>query len=94
MNQWKIMTKFVGLRAKTCSYIIDDTSEDKNAKGTNKCVIKGKVKFQNYKNCLEATQLEDQIGHLEKNRTDMQYEKIKKRIYKKQQINTKDIAKI
>ena len=71
MNWWKIMTKFVGLRAKTCSYIIDDTSEDKNAKGTNKCVIKGKVKFQNYKNCLEATQLEDQIGHLEKNRTDM-----------------------
>ena len=71
MNWWKIMTKFVGLRAKTCSYIIDDASEDKNAKGTKKCVIKGKVKFQNYKNCLEATQLENQIGHLEKNKTDI-----------------------
>ena len=28
------MTKFVGLRAKTCSYFIDDSSEDKKAKDT------------------------------------------------------------
>ena len=35
-----IMTKFVGLRAKTCSYLIDDVSEDKKAKGTKKCVVK------------------------------------------------------
>ena len=35
----KLITKFVGLRAKTCSYLIDDGSEDK-AKGTKKCVIK------------------------------------------------------
>ena len=33
-----------------------------------KCVIKGKPKFENYKNCLEATQLN--------NKTDIQ-EKIK-----------------
>ena len=26
----KIMTKFVLLRAKACSYLIDDSSEDKN----------------------------------------------------------------
>ena len=32
----KIMTKFVGLRARTYSYLIDDGSEDKKAKGTNK----------------------------------------------------------
>ena len=38
----KIMTKFVGLRAKTYSYLIDDGSEDKKAKGTKKCVIKRK----------------------------------------------------
>ena len=36
----KIMTKFVELRAKTHSYSIDDSSEDKEAKGTKKCVIK------------------------------------------------------
>ena len=33
----KIMTKFVGLRAKTYSYLIDDGSEDKELKGTKKC---------------------------------------------------------
>ena len=30
----KIMTKFVGLRAKTYSCLIDNGSEDKKAKGT------------------------------------------------------------
>ena len=32
------MTKFVGLRATTYSYLIDGSSEDKKAKGTKKCV--------------------------------------------------------
>ena len=67
----KIMTKFVGLRAKTYSYLIDDGSEDKKAKGTKNCVIKRKLKFENYKNCLEATQLENKINHLEKNKIDI-----------------------
>ena len=26
---------------------------------------KGKLKFENYKNCLEGTQLENKINHLE-----------------------------
>ena len=43
----KTMTKFVGLRAKTCSYLIDEDSEDKKAKGTKKCVIKRKLKIVN-----------------------------------------------
>ena len=30
----KIMAKFVGLRVKPYSYLIDDGSEDKKAKGT------------------------------------------------------------
>ena len=34
------MTKFVGLREKIYSYLIDDSSKDKKAKGTRKCVIK------------------------------------------------------
>ena len=39
---WKIMAKFVGLRAKTYSYITDDGSEDKKVKDTKKCFIKKK----------------------------------------------------
>ena len=41
-----IMTKFVGLRAKTYSYLIDDVSEDKKAKGTKKCVVKKDWNFK------------------------------------------------
>ena len=63
----KIMTKFVGLRAKNYSYLIDDGSKDKKTKGTKKCVIKRKLKFEKYKNRLEATQLDNKIKYLEKN---------------------------
>ena len=41
----KIMTKFVRLRAKTYSHLIDESSEDKKAKRTKKCTIK-KLKFE------------------------------------------------
>ena len=47
------------------------SSEDKKAKRTKKCVIKRKTKFENYKNCLEATQLESKMNHLEKNKIDV-----------------------
>ena len=40
----KIMTKFVGLKGKTYSYLIDDSSKDKKAKDTKKCAIKRKRK--------------------------------------------------
>ena len=60
------MTKFVGLRAKTHSYLTDDGSQDKKEKSTKKCVITRKIKFQNYKNSLEATQLDNKIKYLEK----------------------------
>ena len=39
----------------------------KKAKGTKKCVIKRKLQLENHENCLEATQLENKINHLEKN---------------------------
>ena len=45
---------------------IDDSNEDKKAKDTKTCVMKRKLKFENYKNCLEATQLENKINYLEK----------------------------
>ena len=67
----KVMTNFFGLRAKTYSYLIDDGSKDKKAKGTKICVIKRKLKFENHKNCLEATHLENKMNYLEKNKTDL-----------------------
>ena len=63
------MTKFVGLKAKTYSYLIDGGSKDKKAKGAKK--KKRKLKFENYKNCLEATQLENKINYIEKNKIDI-----------------------
>ena len=48
----KIMTEFVALRPKTYSYLMDDGRSDKKAKGTKKCVIKRRLKFNNYKDCL------------------------------------------
>ena len=46
------------MREKTCSNLIEDGSGDKRAMGTQKCVMKRKLKFEDYKNCLGATQLE------------------------------------
>ena len=63
----KIVKKFVGIRDKTYSPLIDDVREDKKAKSTKMCVIKRKLKFENYNNCQEATQLENKISYLEKN---------------------------
>ena len=67
----KIMTKSAGLKAKTYSYLICDGREDKKAKYTKKFVIKRKIKFENYKNCLEVTQLENRISYLDKNKIDI-----------------------
>ena len=50
------MTKFATSKLKT----------HKVAKSTKKCVIKRKPKFTNYKNCSEATQLENKTKQPEK----------------------------
>ena len=60
------MKEFVLLRAKTYSYLIDDGSEDKKARGTKQCITKKKLKYKDYKNCLEATQLKSKINYLKK----------------------------
>ena len=44
----KIMKKFAALRAKTYSYLMDNNDKDKTVKGTRKCVIKQKFKFEDY----------------------------------------------
>ena len=55
----KIMTKFVGLRAKTYSYLIDDGNKrQKTKRNKNMC--------HKEKNRLEAAQLENEINYLQK----------------------------
>ena len=47
-----IITEFVAFSPKTCSYITDEFTEIKKAKGTKKCVIKKMLTFEDYKKCL------------------------------------------
>ena len=47
-----IITEFVALRPKAYSYIKNDFTELKKAKGTKKCVVKKMLRFSDYKNCL------------------------------------------
>ena len=46
------MKEFVGLRAKTYTYLMNDDSGKKKTKGTKKCVIKIILKFNDYEECL------------------------------------------
>ena len=48
----KIMKEFVGLRAKTYAYLMDNDIEHKKAKGTKECVIKRILKFNDYEDRL------------------------------------------
>ena len=48
----KITKEFCALRAKTYTYLVDDDSEKKTAKGIKKCVIKCRLVFENYKDSL------------------------------------------
>ena len=56
----------IGLNRKAYGYLIADRSKNKKAKDRKKCFINRKLKFENYKNCLEATQLDNKIKYLEK----------------------------
>ena len=53
----RIMSKFVGLRAKSYSQLIDDASEDKKQRAQKSVLQKENLNFKVIKNCLEATQL-------------------------------------
>ena len=67
----KVMTEFVGLRVEIYRYLIDDNGKNNDAKVAKKSIIKWKLKFEDYKNCLEATKLENKITHLQKNEIDV-----------------------
>ena len=57
----RIMSKFVGLRAKSYSQLIDDSIEDKKQKAQKSVSYKENLNFKVIKNCLEATQLDNKI---------------------------------
>ena len=46
------MKEFVGLRAKTYTYLMNDDIEHKKAKETKKCMITRELMFKNYEDCL------------------------------------------
>ena len=48
----KIMKEFCALRAKTYTYLMEDDSENKKAKGVKSCIVKRRVMFENYKDSL------------------------------------------
>ena len=66
----KIMTKFVTVRAKTYSYLIDDGSEDKKRNRQKKCVIKRKLDLKIIKTAQKQLNLR------------IKYNKVKGKMYK------------
>ena len=60
----KVITKFVGLKSKNYSDLIDDGSKEKKSK-------RHKKPPENYNTCLEETQLDNKINYLEKNKIDV-----------------------
>ena len=65
------MKELIELRAKAYSYLKENNDEDKKAEGAQKCVIKRKLKFEDCKTCLEATQIDNKRSYLEKNQIDL-----------------------
>ena len=46
------MSEFAALMLKTYPNLMDKVGSDKKAKGTKKCVIKRRIIFNDYENCL------------------------------------------
>ena len=46
------MIEFAALRPKIYSYLMDGGNSNKKAKGTKNCVMKQRLKLNDYKNCL------------------------------------------
>ena len=61
------MKKFAALRAKTDIYLTASNNKDKKTKGSKTCLVKRKLKFEDYRHCLETAHLENKINNLEKN---------------------------
>ena len=65
------MEELAAMRPKIHSNLTDINDENKKAKGTKMYVMKTKLKFRDYKNRLEATQLENKINELEKTKLNL-----------------------
>ena len=48
----KVMKEFCTFRAKTYTYLMDDDSENKKAKGVKRDIVKRRLMFENYKDSL------------------------------------------
>ena len=48
----KTTIEFYALRTKTYAFLLDDHTEKKRAKGTERCIIKNEIMFEHYKDCL------------------------------------------
>ena len=48
----KIMVEYIGLRAKLYSFVTLDDIEEKKCKGIRKSIVKNKITFKDYKDCL------------------------------------------
>ena len=48
----KIISEFVGLRAKLYAYKMHEGKEEKRCKGVKKAVVKRSINFEDYKTCL------------------------------------------
>ena len=57
---------------KFISFLIVDGSVDKKQKAEKACAMKRKLKFENYKNCLEATQLDNKIRYLQNDKINIE----------------------
>ena len=74
----QIMKKFVGLQPKTYSHLKDNDNDYKKAKGTKRCVIKTKLKFQDCKICFKACQFINIDNYLERQGID--FNRLKKNL--------------
>ena len=57
------MTESAALRLKTYSYLKEDNDKNKKAEGTKNYATKQKIKFEDFKNCPEANELEKEINY-------------------------------
>ena len=62
----KKMKEFAALRAKTYTYLTNNKDQNKKGKGTKEYIIRREIKFEDHKNFLKATKLENKKQQLEK----------------------------